>query len=303
MPRYLHEVKQLKTSIVQYNGDECVYISDLPHFDMKQIMDSGQCFRIREIPATDGDTARSFSVCHTYHHVKVDEMRNAGEFRFHCTAGSFHNIWFRYFDLGNDCYEKVRKVLDEHPDPFLEKALQYGGGIRILNQGFLEALLCFMTSQNNNIKRITDSVDAMCKKYGHRRVDRGVEYYALPIPLTLLDGNFEELGLGYREAYFRELFSKENFGWYNAWHDRVLRAFYPESKKVLMEAKGIGSKVADCICLYGLHQLEAYPVDTWMKKIIADVYDGHFDPTVFGDCAGYVQQLQFYYYRSMAKSA
>lgn len=73
-------------------------------------------------------------------------------------------------------------------------------------------------------------------------------------------------------------------------------------KDLNMMTKGIGNKVADCICLYGLQHFEAYPIDTWMKKLIDDIYSGHFDTTPYASCAGYVQQLQFYYYRSLKKT-
>ena len=74
---------------------------------------------------------------------------------------------------------------------------------------------------------------------------------------------------------------------------------YLSARSLLMKAKGIGTKVADCICLYGLHQLEAYPIDAWMRNIIDQVYSGNFDTTPYEKCAGYVQQLQFYCFRSL----
>lgn len=72
-------------------------------------------------------------------------------------------------------------------------------------------------------------------------------------------------------------------------------------KRVLMEAKGIGEKVADCVCLYGLRHICAYPIDTWMRKLIDQVYGGSFNVGALQTCAGYVQQLQFYYFRSNEK--
>ena len=112
--------------------------------------------------------------------------------------------------------------------------------------------------------------------------------------------DFSGLGLGYRETYLRELFQDKQKNDFAFWLMRVQCAgSYEKTKELLMNVKGIGSKVADCICLYGLHYMEAYPMDTWMKKIATEVYDGHFDTTPYKDCAGYVQQLQFYYYRSL----
>lgn len=284
------------------NGeDECVIVTDLQHFSLKQIADSGQCFRMIALPAQDG-VIESYSVRWGKYHVRVDAFEVPNCFLFHCTESEFIQRWYRYFCLDCDWYPLVQSQAMSNMDAFLIAALQNGEGIRILNQGLWETLICFMISQNNNIKRIEKSVDLLCRKYGTRKEDRGIEYYTFPSPLELIGADFGDLGLGYRKAYFDVMFRPDCAGDFANWFIKVYTANgYDDAKRLLMEAKGIGSKVADCICLYGLQILEAYPVDTWMKKLINDVYGGTFNTAPYIDCAGYVQQLQFYYYRLIKK--
>lgn len=276
-----------------------VYVTGLHHFDLQQIMDSGQCFRIRELPIFDANgAAKRHSIVHENHHVMIDTLNTPGSFILYCSQQEFEDVWFPYFNLDVDYYRMVKDILKTRSDPFLEAALKYGSGIRILRQGLFETLLCFMISQNNNITRITKSFNALCERYGERKFDNGVEYYTSPDISKMFGGDFSGLGLGYREAYFKEMFDPKRRDEFENWFSTLKESKAPISKELLIQAKGIGNKVADCICLYGLHQMESYPIDTWMKKIVNVVYGGHFDTTPYSECAGYVQQLQFYYCRS-----
>lgn len=284
---------------ISTDGLEHVLVTGLQHFSLKQIADSGQCFRMTALPTSDG-IKESYSVCWGEHHVRVDALDAPEQFIFHCTEREFRQIWYSYFCLDCDWYPLVADRLVSKPDPFLTAAIEYGKGIRILKQGLWEALICFLISQNNHIKRIAKSVDLLCRKYGTRKEDRGIEYYTFPSPTALIGVDFGDLGLGYRKDYFDEMFRPDHASDFANWFIKVHTAdSYEAAKKLLMEAKGIGSKVADCICLYGLQRFEAYPIDTWMKRLIDDVYSGSFDTTPYSDCAGYVQQLQFYHYRSI----
>ena len=69
----------------------------------------------------------------------------------------------------------------------------------------------------------------------------------------------------------------------------------------LKNITGIGPKVESCIKLFGLHQMDSYPIDTWIKKMIDEVYNGYFDITPYKGFEGFVQQLQFYYYRHLKR--
>ena len=77
-----------------------------------------------------------------------------------------------------------------------------------------------------------------------------------------------------------------------------------DAKKYLMQIKGIGGKVADCILLFSLGRYSVFPTDVWIKRILRDVYgmDDNLIPEFvskkFGNLAGYAQQYLYYYYRS-----
>ena len=62
-----------------------------------------------------------------------------------------------------------------------------------------------------------------------------------------------------------------------------------------MRLSGIGGKVADCICLFALHQMDAFPVDTHIKKALELHYPGGFPFEKYKGCAGVMQQYIFYY--------
>ena len=74
-----------------------------------------------------------------------------------------------------------------------------------------------------------------------------------------------------------------------------------EAKKTLLDLNGVGEKVANCVMLFGLHRMDSYPRDVWINRLIEDVYHGDFDPSKYAGYAGYVQQLQFFHYRKIAK--
>ena len=68
-----------------------------------------------------------------------------------------------------------------------------------------------------------------------------------------------------------------------------------ELEKELLQLYGVGEKVADCICLFGLHQLEAFPVDTHIRQVLDEHYKRGFPNRRYSDCKGVMQQYIFYY--------
>ena len=288
----------MKISRYEQNGKGCVLVEQLSHFDLGQIRESGQCFRIRQLPVSvDPKIRRSFSICWGARHIRVDEWNQPETFLFHCNEREFADQWFSYFGLDHDYFRTLQRQLAD--DPFLAAAAQYGSGIRILRQDFWEILISFMISQNNNIRRIQASIEALCKAYGKMRDDRGMIYYTFPTPRALEGADLGGLGLGYRQGYLEQLISQAGI---SDWLRSIRTAkTYDEAKKQLLQIRGIGEKVANCILLYGLHYMDAYPIDTWIQKMIHTVYGGRFDTTPYQGYAGYVQQLQFYYFRTQCK--
>ncbi|MNN71984.1 Endonuclease III [compost metagenome] len=74
---------------------------------------------------------------------------------------------------------------------------------------------------------------------------------------------------------------------------------FEEAVKELMKLPGVGIKVANCVALYGLHQIDAFPIDVWIERILKDIYDNQFETDRYKGYAGIVQQYMFYYIRSL----
>ena len=70
---------------------------------------------------------------------------------------------------------------------------------------------------------------------------------------------------------------------------------YKNARKELLNLYGVGEKVADCICLFGLHQLDAFPIDTHIRQALDAHYKRGFPNRRYKGCRGVMQQYIFYY--------
>lgn len=255
--------------------------------NLRQIADSGQCFRLKEY-----DTDKFIAVTGSH---AIDIHRRGDVYIFWCDTEEFQKVWAPYFDLDTD-YKAFKAQMQD--DPFLREALNSGGGIRILRQDLWEMAVTFTISQRNNILRIAKSVEALCENFGTPLKEvGGLKIHAFPTPDQLLWSDLSVASLGYREQYIKELCGRGDSVW-----KELPELSDAQAKKALLEMKGIGEKVANCIMLFGLHRMDSYPRDVWVNRLIDDVYHGDFDPSKYAGFAGYVQQLQFYHYRNKSFS-
>ena len=67
-----------------------------------------------------------------------------------------------------------------------------------------------------------------------------------------------------------------------------------EARKYLKGLNGVGDKVANCAVLFGLHRMDAFPVDVWIKRALKDHLPEGFDPSSLGEYAGLAQQYMFF---------
>lgn len=204
----------------------------------------------------------------------------------------FESIWRGYFDLDLD-YVKLREDLSGR-HPILREAARFAPGIHILRQEPFEALISFIISQNNNIKRIEGIVDRLCENFGDK-LSSGE--YSFPTAQKLAQLEPEELApirAGFRNRYIIDAARKVSSGEVDLELCRTLP--YNDAKAVLMTIVGVGSKVADCVLLYGLHRTEAFPMDVWMKRAMSTLFPDT-DPSEFGEYAGIAQQYIFHYSR------
>jgi N-glycosylase/DNA lyase len=221
-----------------------------------------------------------------------------------CSEEEYRDIWRDYFDIDYD-YGKVVRSLIESGDEFLSKAARFGPGIRILRQEPFEMLISFIISQNKNIPSIKTCIERICERYGDCRTDlaTGVRYHTFPSPMQLAAAEKEELRslkLGYRDEYILSAARSVAEGTIEL--DALKKCSHEEAVKTLRNIHGVGEKVANCVSLYGLHHIEAFPVDVWIKKVLSEVYGGSFDGEQYNGYAGIVQQYMFYYIRALKQT-
>lgn len=262
------------------------------NFNVKQIAESGQCFRMN--PA--GDKKYSLVAFGRYIELKQTEDNIV---EISCSEEDYNKIWKDYFHLDFD-YGSIVDKLANGTDKFLKEAAIYGSGIRILRQDPFETLISFIISQNKNIPAIKSCIERLCEVYGERQEDKisGTVYYTFPTPDRLAEVRKEDLRalkLGYRDEYIIAAATAVNSGELNL--EALKKCSYEEAVKNLKTIRGIGDKVANCVSLYGLNHIEAFPIDVWMKRVLSEYYDNKFDPECFKGYAGIVQQYMFYYIR------
>ncbi len=213
-------------------------------------------------------------------------------------------FWKHYFDLDRD-YGEIKSTLSR--DPVMEKATQFGWGIRILNQDPWETLISFIISANNNIARIKRIIRNLSQRYGSTLVWNGVEYFSFPEPDALAGASEDDLmacGCGYRARYIKETAGMVYRGEINL--KRLKEVPYQQACAELLTCPGVGPKVADCILLFSCGKGEAFPVDVWIKRAMQHFYPWcsgsnreirRFVDEKFGQLAGVAQQYLYYYAR------
>lgn len=262
------------------------------NFNITQIADSGQCFRMNRLEE------KHYSLIAFGRYLELWQI-DADTVELSSSEEEFDLIWKDYFDIQYD-YTKIVNDLMNGVDKFLRDAAEYGGGIRILKQEPFEMLISFIISQNKNIPSIKSCIERICETYGEVKIDRrtGVTYSTFPGPEILAAAKKEDLRalkLGYRDAYIISAAQAVASG---ATDLSALKDYnHEETVKNLRCIHGVGEKVANCVSLYGLHHIEAFPVDVWINRVLSEIYENRFDIKKYEGFAGIVQQYMFYYMR------
>ena len=207
------------------------------------------------------------------------------------------DYFINYFDLYTD-YEIIKQTIKKNH--FVIDAVNYGYGIRILNQSILETIIGFVISANNNIKRIQKSMFSLREKLGNNVGD----YFSFPTLQQLENADekfFTEIGTGYRAKYLVKIIRELKQIDLNSLHNLSTN----ELKNKLISLSGVGPKVADCIMLFCLQKRDVFPVDTWIEKVYNDYFDKETNRLkirenligIFKEYSGYAQQYLFYYKR------
>ncbi len=268
------------------------------NFSVYKTFDCGQCFRFDLVCHDDVQTVYKGTV-----NGKTVMIGQSG--RTYTLKGvsenEFREFWIHYLALDEDYGEADRYISDcfaGQAGDVMKKAVAMSSGIRLLHQDHWETLCSFIISQNNNIPRIKKIIERICSAYGK---DNGCGGETFPQPDDLIragEDGLRQCGTGFRAGYILDAAERICDGRLDL--DEVERAGYGEASRMLMEVKGIGPKVAACALLFGFGKTEAFPIDTWMKKVIDRHFGGHLEYERFGKYSGLAQQYLFYMERYLS---
>ncbi len=273
-------------------------VNNIKDFELAHIFECGQCFRWRKEP--DG------SYTGVIKQGVLNVKKNNGDVIFSGeVSGDIKEICTNYFDLNRN-YSDIKKNLCDG-DENMKLASEYGYGIRILNQDVWEMIISFIISAANNIPRISKTIENISKRYGKEIIYNQNKYFLFPTAEELSRATIDDLrklNLGFRDKYVFEATRRVNEGEVNIENLETMSTL--EARKELMKIPGIGAKVADCILLFSMGRIESFPVDTWIKKVMSELYVDSTNITKinqyatqkFGKYAGIAQQYLFYYKRN-----
>jgi N-glycosylase/DNA lyase len=214
--------------------------------------------------------------------------------------------FFRKNDNIQEIIESISK------DKTVKKAIKKYEGLKIFRQDPFQCMISFIISSNSNIQKIKNSLEKITEKFGTQVKIQNKEFFLFPKPEKIANASIDKIktcGVGYRAPFIKEaakmvMLKKIDFKY-------LEKCNYQEAKKNICLVPGIGNKVADCIMLFSLNKLDAFPLDTWMIKILEKYYSKEFKietKTItqkqyellhekiviyFGPYCGYAQQFLF----------
>lgn len=277
--------------------DNYVVLEGVKNFNIKQVVECGQCFRWKKV--TDSNY-----IGVAYGRV-IEVVQEGDKIQIlNTTEEDFNNIWQEYFDFNRDYSEVKDKLID---DELLKKSMEFGYGVRVLNQEPFEILISFIISARNSIPVISKTVNNISKKYGTKLQYKGEDYYTFPTIEQLsiaTEDDIRETGASFRSKYIVDTVRRLKDGELSL--EEIMALNDDECHTKLQEFKGVGAKVADCVMLFSMKKTSAFPVDVWVKRAMIYFYDAKdsslnkiriFARDRFGELSGFAQQYLFYYAR------
>ena len=283
--------------------EQKIILNNIDSFEPKHIFECGQCFRWDE----ELDGSYTGVVRKSILNVKkqANDIVITG-----ISDENLKTVVNYYFDLDRD-YSKIKFNLAKI-DNDLAKSIEYGKGIRILNQDLWETIISFIISANNNIPRIKGIIERLSKKYGTEIEWNEEKYYTFPTPEQLGKATVEDLrglGTGFRDIRIYETTQKVLSGEINL--NEVQKKDTLSAREELLTLSGVGPKVADCILLFStLKRFDVFPIDVWVRRVMNELYIKNEDETKvskneiakiakkkFGNLEGLAQQYLFYWKR------
>jgi len=279
-----------------------IVLTGVKHFDPAQTLDNGQAFRWAEIKRkTEADeNLHSASVFFSgiAYGRQLDLCFSNDTLTLKNTdLTEFETTWKTYFDFTRS-YSKIHEIFSSDEtnegNKVLKQAINAYPGLRMLRQDIWETLISFILSQNSNIPRIKKMIQALCENFGEKLPAGG---YCFPTPqaiAALKPGDLHKIKSGYRAAYIIDAATRFADGRFNP----VLLEEMPSDVvyQSLLSIHGVGPKVADCVLLFGFGRVERFPLDVWIKRVMAKLYPSGF-PRGLEKYSGIAQQFLFHYAR------
>jgi len=264
-------------------------------FNLALTLLSGQTFSWEKV----GD---SFVSSRNNKEYQVSQVKNQVTNQVTCTVDDqdFLRAAFRLDDNLSEIYSELSK------DKIIKRAIEANKGLRVIKDEPFECLISYICSANSNIPNIFKMTKNLRQKFGKNKM--------FPTPKELAKASLEELReckLGFRAKYVLEVAKKISSGEFDIYGLEKLS--YQEAKEKLVSLPGVGEKIADCVLLYSFGKLEAFPVDTWIRKVMTQNYFNgkkvsdkeirKFAENKFGKYAGYAQLYLFHYFRTKAQGS
>lgn len=288
-------------------SEKILLLGNYPNLDLEQTFECGQCFRWNRQECGSYRGIAYGRIGEVYIEDNIVKVKVAQNF---VDEESEKEFWRYYLDLKRD-YGQIKRFLAQK-DSHIAKAIKSGEGIHILKQETWETIVSFIISQQKQIPQIKKCVEALARNCGTEAGNfSGEVYYNLPSPkelARLTEDDLKPVGLGYRAPYLIKTAKQitdcgilekskrcsENI---SQWTD--LEDYIP-----ILDLSGVGPKVENCIRLFGMGQVESFPIDTWIKKVMNQAYGfaendmvgmKKFAENQFGEYGGIAQQYLFYH--------
>jgi N-glycosylase/DNA lyase len=290
------------------------------YFNPELTINSGQMFLWEK-------RAEAWYGIHTDHVLKLSfntgPTRNENDSIIYDSFPYNHKWERKLFRLDDDMARILTAI--SFDSVVLDSILRYQG-LRVTRQDPIQCMFSFLCASNTNIQRIRKTLFNLCKRFGKKIIFHGEEFFTFPDARDLSKANISEIvgcGTGYRAKSIKLLAEKLDRDRYDP-HELV-HMNYEDAKQALLEVYGIGDKTADCILLFSLEKLEAFPIDTWIARMLTYKYEllmrehklKHYRGMTkinrqqyeimsncmrmhFGKYAGYAQQYLYYYSRQIA---
>lgn len=230
--------------------------------------------------------------------------------------GADEDLFSRYFRLDDDL-PRILSVIDR--DPAIHMAIQRFYGLRLIRQEPWECLISFMCATRTSVPAIRKMVEGLSRMYGRRMMHEGIEFFSFPEAEELAGAPVDALTrlVAYRAGYIREAARLVSDGELRL--NDLISQGYEEARKKLMEIRGVGRKVADCVSLFSLEKMESFPVDVWVKRAVHQLYSDRiaglrqgtgltgkqyeriasFAREYFDGYAGYAQEYLYHHWRTV----